>query len=342
MTPTLLFLLLLSGNPQVPGQETPTVPSAVSDYQLGPGDRVAISVSGVRAFDLTSQVSNSGRLRVPYLGILFVAGKTAAEVEREIASAMRERQLVTDAAVRVHIEEYRAQAVYVIGDFTTPGQFSLTGELYLMDLVAKAGGVRANADHTLFLYRRNSPKPAVEARVVFADGGAHAADRPLALPNAPRAEGLPVPPTQDEQVIRIDLRDLRSGARPELNLRMQPGDVVYAPRRRPLTIYIIGDVKVPGAYTLPSEGTITAAQAVIYAGGPLSTAKTGKAFLMRHDAQGVRQAIPVDFRAVIAGKQQDIPVQPDDIIFIPNSAARTMGVAFLNLVPELIRQFAIF
>jgi polysaccharide export outer membrane protein len=127
-----------------------------------------------------------------------------------------------------------------------------------------------------------------------------------------------------------------------LNVRLQGGDVLYVPRRRQQNFYVIGDVINPGPYTLPRRGTITAAQAVIYAGGTLPTAKSGKGFLMRHDSLGVRQATPVDFKAIVAGKQPDFQMQADDIIFIPNSAVKTIGVGLLNMVPTLIQQWLIF
>jgi hypothetical protein len=67
-----------------------------------------------------------------------------------------------------------------------------------------------------------------------------------------------------------------------------------------------------------------------------------KAFLMRHDETGNRQAMAVHFADIIAGKQPDIPVRPGDIIFIPNSAAKTIGVGLLNMVPTIIQQWLIF
>jgi hypothetical protein len=87
---------------------------------------------------------------------------------------------------------------------------------------------------------------------------------------------------------------------------------------------------------------VTAAQAVIYAGGTLMTAKNGAGFLMRHDENGVRQAIPIDFIEIVKGEKPDIPVQPDDIIFIPNSAIKTIGVSLLTQIPRLIQQLVIF
>jgi polysaccharide export outer membrane protein len=153
-----------------------------------------------------------------------------------------------------------------------------------------------------------------------------------------------VPPIADGngQTIEIDLDGLRDGIRPELNVRLAGGDVVHVPRRPMRNIYIIGDVKVPGVYSLPRRSEVTAAQAIVYAGGPMATAKVKSGFLMRYNDAGEHEAIPVNFRDILDGKEPDIPVKADDIIFIPNSAVKTIGVGLLNLIPNIMIQMLIF
>lgn len=306
------------------------------DYQLGVGDLIAIQVSGVREFSQSARVANSGRIRVPYVGIMFVAGRTVLELEREIATKIKEFQLVEEPSVRVHVEQFRAQPAYIIGEVSAPGQFVITNEMYLLDLISKAGGLNPGADPTAILYRRNAARPQVETRLILANTVGNAPSPAAVSP------GSEAPEIKAEEVISIDLTALHEGTRPEMNLRVQGGDILYIPRRQQSSIYIIGEVNVPGAYTLPRRGEITAAQAIIYAGGPLATAKMSSGFLMRHDEAGTRQALPVDFAAILEGRQPDIPVRPDDIIFVPSSTMKTIAVGLLNLGPRLLQQFLIF
>lgn len=345
----LLVALALTGpgralaqepTPAVPAVQEPatdyTVPTSPA-YEVGPGDVLSIRVSGVREFDQAIRVSNSGRIRVPYVGIIFAAGMTTMALEQEIAGKIRDHELVKEPLVRVQVSQHRARPVHIVGEVTTPGQFMLTGEMYLLDLISRAGGLVASADGTALLYRRGAERPSVTAKLTIVDESAE--ETPVPAP----AEAPAAPPPPDEgQVIRIDLDGLRDGSRPELNIPLQGGDVLYVPRRKAKTFYIIGDVINPGAYGMPRRGDVTAAQAISYAGGPMMTAKNRSAFLMRHDASGVRQAIPVDFLAILKGEQPDIPVLPDDIIFIPSSPVKTVGVGLLNLVPRLLQQFIIF
>jgi protein involved in polysaccharide export with SLBB domain len=239
--------------------------------------------------------------------------------------------------------------------------------MYLLDLITRAGGLSGGASGTGILYRRGIPRPSVTAKLMV-DGAATdaaafeaAPSEPVPsepVPSAPApSEPVPSAPAPSEpvpsepaagelpaeaQVIKVNLDELREGKRPDLNIPLQGGDVLYIPRRQGRTIYIIGDVKIPGAYNLPRRGTVSAAQALVYAGGPMLTAKNSAGFLMRHKANGERQAIPIDFIDIIKGRKPDIPVQADDIIFIPNSAAKTIGVNLLNQIPRLLQQLVIF
>ena len=104
--------------------------------------------------------------------------------------------------------------------------------------------------------------------------------RPVAGEAASPLVEPPADPIQP-QTIQIDLEELSGGARPELNVRLQSGDVLYVPRRRANNFFVVGDVIVPGTYTLPRYGSITATQALIYAGGPLPTAKTSSGLARR-------------------------------------------------------------
>lgn len=340
---TLLLVLVgvvLAGAHPAGAQQPTTDPAPVvaddlGDYQIGPGDVLSIRVSGVREFDNNIRVSNSGRIRVPWVGIVFAAGMTPLQLEREIAEKIRDHELVNEPIVRVQVDQQRARPVHVVGEVETPGQFVIGSEMYVLDLISRAGGLTPVADATGMLYRRGSSRPSITARVMA--GPPENEDLPQPATVVP-----PPPPESEAEVIPINLDALREGNQPELNLRLRGGDVLYVPRRQGRNVYIIGDVKNPGAYAMPRRSAVTAAQAVIYAGGPLLTAKNRAGFLMRHSENGEREAIPIDFIAIIKGEKPDIPVKAGDIIFIPMSAGKTIGVTLLTSIPRLIQQLVIF
>jgi polysaccharide export outer membrane protein len=346
----ILALMMMAGaQAQQPPQERVAPPrsrtepvSAMSevaspDYQLGPGDEISIHVSGLKEFTQQATVSNSGRVRVSFVGVLFVAGMTPVQLENEIVKQVKEHELVLEPVVRVQIEKFRARNAYVTGEVVNAGQYIVTHETRLLDLVSKAGGLLATADDVGYLYRRRRYEPSIETRVFAGD------EQPAAaagtVPSAPRANDTKS--GEPAGTIKISLRDLEDGSKPEVNIKLESGDVLYVPRRKASNFYVIGDVKVPGPFTIPRGVTVTAAQAVTYAGGTLATAKQGKGFLMRHGPNG-HESMAVNFKAIIEGKEPDIPIQADDIIFIPNSAVRTIGVGLLIMVPTIIQQWLIF
>jgi polysaccharide biosynthesis/export protein len=328
----LLLVLTLAVRAQ---DRAPAVPQVSSpEYQLGPGDSISVGVFGVPQFDHTTRISNSGKIHVPYLGTLQVSHRTVSQAEQDIAARIREKNLVSDPWVRVRVEEYRAQPVYVIGEVMTPGQFVITDQMYLLDVVSKAGGLSANADSVAFLYRMNLPLPPPSSEALpQLTSSVQATDAAQPKAHAPDSAS---------DATRISISDLMAGKRPDMNLRLQAGDILYIPRRLSENFFIVGGVTFPGVYTLPRTEPLTAARAVSYAGGPLRTAKTGGALVVRRNAQGAREELPFDFNAVLRGEKPDVTLQAWDIVFIPGSTAKTVGFGLLDLVGRLPNQLIIF
>jgi hypothetical protein len=51
-----------------------------------------------------------------------------------------------------------------------------------------------------------------------------------------------------------------------------------------------------------------------------------KAKIIRQEGEAQRTEIPVDLGKLLSGKQQDIPMMPSDILFVPNNKARAVGL----------------
>src|SRR5438876_1155613 len=83
------------------------------DYRLGPGDLIEIVVFGVKDFDQVLRVSSSGKITLPFLGKVEVAGLTGEQLEKLLAERMAGEKLVLDPQVSVFVKEYRSQPVYV-------------------------------------------------------------------------------------------------------------------------------------------------------------------------------------------------------------------------------------
>lgn len=99
------------------------------------------------------QVGRSGMVTIPFAGELKAAGRTAGELERAIASRLRQRAL--EPQVIVTLVERRSAAVSVVGDIAQSLRFSLDpGGERLLGAIARAGGTRFAPHETLVTLQR--------------------------------------------------------------------------------------------------------------------------------------------------------------------------------------------
>jgi polysaccharide export outer membrane protein len=108
------------------------------------------------------------------------------------------------------------------------------------------------------------------------------------------------------------------------NVALYPGDTVFAAKAA--MVYVLGEVNKPGAYILNSTGAVTVLQLVASAGGPTHAAAVSGTRMVRRTASGLQEH-PVPLKALLRGKGTDIPVSPDDILFVPSSRLKTFVAA---------------
>jgi polysaccharide export outer membrane protein len=110
---------------------------------------------------------------------------------------------------------------------------------------------------------------------------------------------------------------------PETNVDVRPGDTVEV-HRAPI-IYVVGDVGRPSGL-LVDNGSLTVLQAIALAGGTNRTAKLGGARILRKSdgPNGVTET-PVPLKKMLQAKAADIPLQANDILFVPVSGAKILA-----------------
>jgi polysaccharide biosynthesis/export protein len=118
--------------------------------------------------------------------------------------------------------------------------------------------------------------------------------------------------------IRVDLprnlADDLSG-----NVDVLPGDTVTIPRAP--VVYVVGDVQRPSGLVV-DNGTLTVLQALALAGGTNHTAKMGGVRIIHKTPSGSMTESRVPLKKILEAKVPDIPLQADDILFVPMSGAR--------------------
>jgi polysaccharide biosynthesis/export protein len=111
-----------------------------------------------------------------------------------------------------------------------------------------------------------------------------------------------------------------SSPTPEQNPEILPGDTIFVARTG--LIYVVGDVARPGGFALDHDQHLTVLQAIALAQGLNGTAARSKARLIRKIAGG-NQEIPVNLAKLMRSRASDLPLQDNDILFVPQSGTRS-------------------
>ena len=109
---------------------------------------------------------------------------------------------------------------------------------------------------------------------------------------------------------------------------LHPGDTVQVPHAG--IAYLVGDVARSGGYVMQDAGELSIAQLISLGGGMLATAKGSKARLVRKSS-GAHEEFEINVTRILRGQSPDLPLQPDDILFIPNSALRSAANRLQNI-----------
>lgn len=178
----ILFLSLIAGcassppagtvirvrpsEPAVLEKEVVTVPPKQdnlppSDYLVGPGDLLIVDTFGLPQISqqdkkssqggpedaiakFNTRVDGTGTIYLPWVGGIQVSGLTIAQVQEKIKNALT--NFVKNPWVVAHIQEYKSQPLYLLGEFNNPGTYYLDRPLNLLEGLAQGHGFRDSAD----------------------------------------------------------------------------------------------------------------------------------------------------------------------------------------------------
>ncbi len=286
-----------------------------STYVLGPAD--LITITGLDIEEMANKpvrVDENGDISLPLVGRLHVAGLTLRQCELELNQHLS--TYIRQPQVAVSVTEQRSQPVSVIGAVNTPGIHEVEGRKTLLEMLSLAGGARQDAGYSVRITRQR-------------EWGC------IPLPNST------VDPSGRFSVAEVSLKKIMDANDPEENILIMPHDVISVPRAA--MVYVIGDVKKSGGFALGEHETVTVLQALSLAEGLGSTAAPQRAKILRA-SPGVAQRveIAVDVRRILDGKSKDVPLQGDDILFVPNSLAKNVAVRSLEAIVQVGSGIAIW
>jgi polysaccharide export outer membrane protein len=269
----------------LPQTQTPAQTQAARDqfvraYRIGPGDLLEISVFEVAELSQTVRVSEDGSITLPLIGRVIVEGLTQEGVVQKLTELLQAKY-VKNPQVTIFIKEYKNQQVSVLGAVTTPGNYELVGRRNLLQIISMAGGLSDTAGNEVFILREGP------------DGGTSS--------------------------ITIDLKDLLVNRNQELNVPIEPNDIINVPVDREIRVFVMGRVNQPGPITAKLSEGITLLRAIAGAGGLAEGAKQTAITIQRKDRTGKETRFKVNLKDIIKGKKMDMRLQEGDTVIVPES-----------------------
>jgi len=248
-----------------------------TDYIIGPQDVLAITVWDQDDLSGKFSVEADGTFTFPLVGRVKVGGMTLRQAEAEVKRLLMDG-FFKNPQLTVAVEQFRSQRIFIVGEVRNPGSYPLTGDMTLIEALARSGSTLPSASDEVLLVRA---KPGAKA-----DG-----------PTMPSGDG------EGNDVTRVDLKDLQSGAAFAHNMQLRDGDTIFVARAE--SVYVFGYVKNPGSYSIKKDTTVL--QALSLAGGVTDRGATGRIKVVRL----------VGGKKVELKVQLDFVVQPFDTIIVP-------------------------
>ena len=301
----------LSLQAQQPQSATPASPPQVSavtikpdvvnntltarrEYLLGPNDVIELRVFGEPQFDGAFTVDDEGYLPVPFVEQpISVQCRSVKAVRQDVISALA--KFLKNPQVYMSIKDERSRTpATVYGAVRVPAPYEMRRPARLLELISKSGGVTDQQNGTIQIFHTQPvlcPDPEEMTTPAQVAGGEDA----LALPFS---------------VYSVEALKL---GKSEANPYIHPGDVIYVAEASP--IYVTGNVVQPANLYLKEGMTL---HRVLSQVGGLKNAKEDKIRIYRQKPGTMTQEIvTVDYKAIKAGKQPDIALQPYDVIEVP-------------------------
>lgn len=242
--PMLTAVAVIAGMLAAAGTRTE---AQVSNYVIGAQDVLTISVFDEPSLSGKYAVELDGSLSFPLIGRVKAAGMSLRDFETDLRKRLAAGYF-RNPKITVAIEQYRSQRVFVVGAVKDPGTYALTGDMSLIEVLAKAGSTTDAAGDEVMLIRGHGRTAAT-------------------LPEA--GEG--------DDITRVNLKELQGGPAAARNLALSDGDTVYVPRAQ--VVYVFGQVKNPGSYPVQSDTTVL--QVLSLAGGVLPTGAMNRLQVIR-------------------------------------------------------------
>ena len=262
--------------------------------KIGANDLISISVYDAPELTRAVRVSAAGLISVPMLHEKIRAeGLMPSDLEVAIGNALKAEEVLVEPLVTVTITEYHSRPISVMGSVKRPITFQAEAPVTLLDALARAEGLTLEAGPVILLTQAALDGDSIR------------------------------------RVQRIPVSALINAANPEMNLKLTGGEDILVPALG--RVFVVGNVKRPGVFSLRDAGEGTVLQMVALAEG-LAPYSARLAYIYRRARDGSRTEVPVELDSILKRKHADVAVLADDILYIPDNKTRRLTVTALERV----------
>ena len=174
-------------------------------YKVYPPDVIGFSSKYVRELDnKIRKVRPDGKVNLPLVGDIFVAGKTVQEIGYDVAS--RARRYYKRVDITVYMVKYNSQKIYVFGQVYRPGPLAWTGSDTVLEVLARV-------QPTLLAYPE-------KIKIIRA----HVPRRGGYLP-----ENLDNLKASGAKELTVNMKEMVEKGDMSHNILLRPGDIVFVP-----------------------------------------------------------------------------------------------------------------
>ena len=302
----------------------PMASAGQREYTIGPEDVLDINVFEAQEMNREVRVSASGEISLPLLGAVRAAGLTPRELETTLQDLLHQKYM-KDPHIGVFVREMQSHPVSVMGAVRKPGIFQIRGSKTLLEILSLAEGLADDAGEEVIILRgagqNNAPGSLAQKENDVTESSP--AMR-LQEPDRAAAMGGDTGKSSafSQNMVRVNLKDLLDSTDPSHNPAVYPGDIVKVSRAG--IVYVVGAVKRPGGFAMKTNERISVLQAIALSEGLTRTAsKTGARIIHTNEQNGARTGTPIDLGKILTGKSPDPMLGPKDIVFVPDSAAKS-------------------
>lgn len=328
------------------------------NYRLGPGDEVVIDIWGASQNTIRQQVSPDGTINLEQLGPVFLSGMTIDRAQQYLTGELRKIYSDQSNQIRVTLGNTRTIQINVMGEVVQPGTYALSAFSTVFHALYRAGGVSgigslrnvkvsrggqivATVDVYQFIMQGKTRDdirleegdviivPAYDALVQITGN----VKRPMRY-EMKKGETLSTllkyaggftsdAYTKSLRIVRQNGKEYQVNTVDDTDYsvcKMHDCDVVTAEAildRFTNKLEVRGAVYRPGIYELGGKLN-TVRELVDKADGLMADAFTGRAVLYRERENKTREVKQIDIRAIMDGTQPDIPLQKNDVLYIPS------------------------